>query len=659
MEMNETLYQITILDKSHRGHRKELPEVAAEYAALGLSDRERMTRRFEWFCREEIPYFLPTERICFTRTVGKQPNIYTEEEWAEIREKYRVFELGFSNNIVVNYGKILQNGLLWLKEGSDEYTCRSIDALLGLVERYRAAAQEQGLTEIAENLARVPAYGAQTFLQALQTVRILNFALWLEGDYHNTLGRFDQYIYPYYKADREAGRIDDAQAQELIEEFFLSLNRDSDLYHGMQKGDNGQSLVLGGRTKDGKCGVNEITRMGLIASRNLKLIDPKINIRVDKDTPDDLYTLCSELTKVGLGFPQYSNDDVVIPALIRMGYDPEDAADYAMAACWEFIIPHVGFDVPNAATMYLPRVIDAVMREKLEECADMEQFLDCLDEAIRTKADEIIAMNNKTHYVVPSPLQWRLMDEPKYRNYAMFGVGMANAADCLASIHEHIFLKKDVTVAQLIKAVDEDFANDPELLHLLRYETPKVGCDDERADDYLCWIVDHFSDALKGKKNIYGGIWRAGTGTAMHYLWAADTMGASPDGRRKGEPLGANYAISLFARPEGPFSIIRSMTKPDLSKVMNGGPLTLEFHESMFNTPEATYQVGQFVKEFIRLGGHQLQLCVINSERLKDAQAHPEKYPLLIVRIWGWSAYFVELEKPYQDHVIRRQTYAI
>lgn len=657
--MNETLYRITVLDKSHRGHRKELPEVASEYAALGLSDRERMTRRFEWFCREEIPYFLPTERICFTRTVGKQPSIYTKEEWANLREEYMVFELGFSNNIVVNYGKILKNGLLWLKEGSDDYTCRSIDALLGLVERYRAAAQERGLTEIAENLARVPAYGAQTFLQALQTVRILNFALWLEGNYHNTLGRFDQYIYPYYKADIEAGRIDDEQAQELIEEFFLSLNRDSDLYHGMQKGDNGQSLVLGGCTKDGSSGVNEITRMGLIASRNLKLIDPKINIRVDKDTPDELYTLCSELTKVGLGFPQYSNDDVVIPALIEMGYDPEDAVDYAMAACWEFIIPRVGFDVPNACVMNLNGVIVDVMNERLADCADMEEFLGYLDAAVCAKADEIIATLAKPQYTVPSPLQWRLMDEPKYRNYAMFGIGIANAADCLASINEHIFVHKDVTPARLIAAVANDFADDPELLHLLRYETPKVGCDDDRADEYLCWIVDHFSDALKGKTNPHGGIYRAGTGTAMQYLWVADKMGASPDGRRKGEPFGANYAISLFARPEGPFSIIRSMTKPNLSKVMNGGPLTLEFHESMFNTPEATYQVGQFVKEFIRLGGHQLQLCVIDSEKLKDAQAHPENYPLLIVRIWGWSAYFVELEKPFQDHVIRRQTYAI
>ena len=111
------------------------------------------------------------------------------------------------------------------------------------------------------------------------------------------------------------------EALELVEEFFLSLNRDSDLYPGVQQGDNGQSLMLGGRTKDGSYGFNELSEMCLTASRELKLIDPKINIRVDKDTPDSVYTMCSELTKVGLGFPQYSNDDVAIPGLIDMGYD--------------------------------------------------------------------------------------------------------------------------------------------------------------------------------------------------------------------------------------------------------------------------------------------------------------------------------------------------
>jgi len=145
----------------------------------------------------------------------------------------------------------------------------------------------------------------------------------------------------------------------------------------------------------------------------------------------------------------------------------------------------------------------------------------------------------------------------------------------------------------------------------------------------------------------------------MYYLWSAEKIGASADGRRKGEAFAANYSVALHARPEGPFAILRSMTKPDLKKVINGGPLTLEFHDSMFATPDAVKKVGQFVRQYIRLGGHQLQLNAVNAEILKDAQKHPENYPQLIVRIWGWSAYFVELDRAYQDHVIARQEYSI
>jgi formate C-acetyltransferase len=288
----------------------------------------------------------------------------------------------------------------------------------------------------------------------------------------------------------------------------------------------------------------------------------------------------------------------------------------------------------------------------------MAQFRTCLREQIRKGCDEICQKVDRLWFV-PSPLLDRIMDETKYLNYGVHGVGMSTGADSLTAIEEHIFNKKDITVEQLLRAVDNDFAEDPELLHLLRYETPKLGCDSDEADDNLCWLMDAFADALQGRKNEFGGVWRAGSGSAMFYLWHTEDIGASADGRRKGEPLGANYAVSLFARPDGPFSVIRSMTKPELRRVINGGPLTVEFHDSMFADADATFKVGQFVKRFIHMGGHQLQLNAVNAQVLKDAQAHPEKYPQLIVRIWGWSAYFVELDRPYQDHVIARQEYSL
>ena len=145
----------------------------------------------------------------------------------------------------------------------------------------------------------------------------------------------------------------------------------------------------------------------------------------------------------------------------------------------------------------------------------------------------------------------------------------------------------------------------------------------------------------------------------MYYLWHASEIGASPDGRRKGEAFGTNFSPSLFARTCGPLSVIRSFTKPNLKEAINGGPLTLEFASSMFQSPDSIQKIALLVKAFIDLGGHQLQLNAVNTERMKDAQIHPEKHRQLVVRIWGWSAYFVELDKAYQDHVIQRQQYII
>jgi formate C-acetyltransferase len=248
---------------------------------------------------------------------------------------------------------------------------------------------------------------------------------------------------------------------------------------------------------------------------------------------------------------------------------------------------------------------------------------------------------------------------PKYSNFGVHGVGVSSAADSLTAIARYVFGDSSISPECLVRAVDSDFSGEEELLHKLRYETPKVGSDEDEPDDFLCLFLDSFADALEGHKNDCGGIWRAGTGSAMYYLWHAAALGASPDGRRTGEPFAANYSVSLFARPNGPFSLIRSMSKPDLSRVINGGPVTLEFHNSIFSTPEAVEQVGQFVKAFIDMGGHQLQLNAVNADTLRDAQAHPEKYPRLIVRIWGWSAYFTELDRAYQDHVIMRQEYLL
>ena len=231
------------------------------------------------------------------------------------------------SNLSSDYEGVIREGLLARRESVDAYGQRIIDALLGLTDRYRAEALRQGKTDLAAILEHVPRYGAVHFREALQSFRILHFGLWLEGDYHNTIGRFDKIMYPYLKADMEQGLYSEESALELVKDFFLSFNKDSDLYPGVQQGDNGQSMMLGGIDADGGEVFNTLSRLCLQASRELLVIDPKINLRVGKNTPMEVYEQGSELTKAGLGFPQYSNDDVVIPGLEKLGYALDDAAD--------------------------------------------------------------------------------------------------------------------------------------------------------------------------------------------------------------------------------------------------------------------------------------------------------------------------------------------
>ena len=663
--MSKVLYDF-IVEKKHHCFRKEHPEIlnlAEQYKELGLSPIERMTRRFELLTSLETPVLLPDERICFMRTVKVIPDVFTEDEWQEIKSKHFIHELGYLSNLSPDYESVIRSGLLAVQENADEYGKRSINAIFDLCDRYKEEAEKEGKTEIAEALSNVPRFGARNFYEALLFFRIIHFSLWLEGNYHNTCGRFDKYMYPYLKADMEKGIYTEETALELLEDFFISFNKDSDLYVGVQQGDNGQSMVLGGVDEDGNEVFNLLSKLSLVASRNLLMIDPKINLRVSKNTPDEVFELGSELTKAGLGFPQYSNDDVVIPGLKKLGYEEKDARDYAIAACWEFIIPKCGADVANIGALSFPKVVDTALHNHLENAETFEAFMEKVEEIIKSECDNICD-NIKDLWFVPSPfmnvlMQGGIYNGGKYNNFGIHGTGIATGTDSLAAIKKYIYDEKSISKKDLIEAVDSDFEKHPEILPILRYEAPKMGNNDDEADAISVELLKMFSNALSGKTNCRGGKFRAGTGSAMFYLWHANEIGASADGRRKGEPFGTNFSASLCAKIKGPVSVIKSFSKQDFENAINGGPLTLEFASTMFEGEDSIKKVATLVKTYITLGGHQLQLNAVNSEKLLDAQKNPDKYRQLVVRIWGWSAYFVELDKEYQDHVLRRQQYTL
>jgi formate C-acetyltransferase len=516
----------------------------------------------------------------------------------------------------------------------------------------------------------VPQNSPASFYEACVFQKILIFALRITKHDHITFGRFDQYMYPYFRADLDRGVSREALF-ETLELYFLSLNMDADTYLGMQAGDNGQSMVLGGYDAQGNDLYNELSQMCMEASLELEVIDPKINLRVSKQTPDERYLLGTRLTKKGLGFPQYCNDDVVVPGLIKLGYDPEDAVNYTVAACWEYIIPGKGVDIPNMTALNFPLVVREAIVSHLEESPDFETLMQFAEQGIvdqiqflRDRYGSLEKVCSHTWYR-KSPLMSLLIQGcmesgkdfarfgGKYYNFGCHGTGISTAADSLAAVKKLVYDEQSVDKQTLLAALEKNFEGYAPLRNQL-LACPKMGSDDDYADGIGLRIMDCFAKHLNGAPNGLGGIWRAGTGSAMEYVRRAKECPATPDGRLAFAPYGCSFSPSLEARPSGPLSTVLSFTKYDLSNIINGGPLTMELHDNVFRNEEGVQKVAALVKLFVLSGGHQLQLNAINRERLLDAQQHPENYPNLVVRVWGWSGYFRELDPAYQNHIIQR-----
>jgi pyruvate-formate lyase len=683
-----------VTGKSYRQYRTTAtPDLLPELDAEGLSWPQRAARLIRRMCEAEQPVIEPDERIVFTRTIASVPPIYSPEEWKRKTDGRTLHELGPISNICADWGMVLSQGLEGRRQAALETRKRvaadpeavefldcaieTIDAVLGLASRYREAAASMGLHDVAAVLARVPAQPPRSLREALQALRLLHSVVWMGGHYHVGLGRFDQYLWPYLEADLAAGRLTFDTAEELVAEFFLSLNKDSDLYPGVQQGDNGQSLMLGGVRPDGSDGVNELTRIALRAALWTNLIDPKINLRITPGTDLSLLALASELTRKGLGFPQYSNDAVVIPALVARGYKLEDARNYSVAACWEFIIPGQGMEVVNIGAVSFPAAVNTAIRQTLAANGGFSDVLRRAGEDIQEQVKALVSSYSRL-LLPPAPYYSVLMDGClesgrdlsaglRYNNFGIHGAASSNAADALAAVQKLVFEEKSVQPAGLIAALDANFEGYAPLRERLLNEAPKVG-NDEEADRLLAALFRSFAEACDAvKDNGRGGRIRPGTGSAMYYVWlarggpgdAAPPIGATADGRKRGDFFSANLAPSPHVQSRGPLSVLQAYSQIDYSRICNGGPITMEISDAAFSDEEALRKCALLVRTFAKLGCQQLQLNALNADKLLDAKAHPERHRNLIVRVWGWSGYFCELAPVYQDHVIQRYQHAL
>lgn len=685
----ETLKQ-DILNGKHKAARQERSiDITEECRMEGLSWMQSAARLTRRMCEQEKVVIEPDEKIVFLRTLS--------HSYCPLPQSIPPETAGFGiDNVCADWEKSLSlgiNGLIRTAEESRkkyandpeaveflDCAIESLEAVAGLAQRYCTAAAEMERYDLAEILDRVPREKPRTFHEALQSLRFLHAGVWMSGKVHVGLGRFDQYMWPYLKSDLDSHRIDSRTAEELLAEFFISLNKDSDMHPGVQQGDNGQSLMLGGMKPDGSSAVNPLTWMVLKVSEEVNMIDPKINLRINKETPMDLLIEATRLTRKGLGFPQYCNDDVVIPALAAHGYALEDARNYTVAACWEFIIPGRGMDVPNINAMSFPAATDKAIRDGLLNGSSFDDILDMTKANIAEQVNMYV--DNKRQFTnwQPCPYYSALMSDclekgkdmnnggAAYYNYGIHGSGSSNAADALAAVKYLVFDTKQISGDRLLGALRTDFADEPSLREKLLQECPKVGNNDDYVDSILTSLFEQFADACESiKDNGRGGIVRPGTGSAMYYIWLTSkrkfdmlepAVGATADGRHAEDYLSCSLSPASGVPIKGPLSVLQSFSKIDFHRVCNGGPITMELSDTVFRNEDALSKVAMLVQAFAALGCHQMQLNTLNTETLLDARKHPEKHRNLIVRVWGWSGYFCELAPEYQDQIISRHVYS-
>ena len=656
--------RLAFLKKREYRKLRDLSEVDITGEAEPLPPSKRRVLRFTTAVSREIPVFYGEDLFGFNRHAAFLP--------VESSTRY------FFGNITPDYETVLREGLDSLKTRAEKANVppcefltdalRCLEVLYETVDKYREAAEAKGLTELSTALEQVPKKGARNYYEALLTLKILHYFFRLNCSSHMTFGRFDQYMLPYYEASVQAGATD-ADILELTELFFIAMNLDTDLIRGVQQGDNGQSLMVGGCDKDGRDAFNPLSEICLQACEDLRLIDPKINIRVTKNTPLSLYERGTRLTKLGLGFPQYSNDNVVIPALLNLGYELEDARNYSVAACWEFIVPYVSGDIVNKSTFNFPLSVDNATKKALLSSKTFENFMEAVYADMEVQARDVRKFCDDFRFV-PDPLLSLFIrgliekrkdvseNGAKYNNTGVHGAGLANAADALAAIKTLIYDQKSVQKEELLAALENDFIGYEDLQKAC-ISCPKMGKNEDLPDEIAIRLMDRFAHLMNGVPNARGGVFRAGTGSAMDYIKEALRVGATADGRKAFTPYPSSFSPSLVAKMNGPLSAIMSFTKRDLTDLSNGGPFTIEIHDTVFAHSEGEKKTAMLIKSFIDRGGHQIQINAVNRDALLDAKKTPDDHRGLIVRVWGWSGYFTELDPKYQDHIIARTEFTV
>ena len=587
-----------------------------------------------------------------------------------------------------------------------------IDAVKKFADRYSKLATELALKEsdpnrkaelkeIARICQKVPYQPAESFHEAIQAVWFIHVILQIESNGHSlSYGRFDQFMYPFYKKDIDAGKITKDQAVELLTNLWiksLTVQKIRSQGHTLSSAGSPmyQNVTCGGQTVDKKDAVNDLSFLVLRSIAQTRLTQPNFTVRYHANINPEFMKLCIEVMRLGFGMPALNNDEIIIPSFLNWGVAEKDAYNYSAIGCVECAVPGKwGYRCTGMSYLNFPRLLLVTMNDGVDmtsgkrftrgygyfkDMTSFKQLMDAWDKTIRemAKYSAIVenAIDKATEREVPDILCSTLTDDCLARGKTIneggavydfisgLQVGIADMADSLAAIKKLVFEDKKIPPAQLWDAIVDDF-NSPDsqkVQDLLINDAPKYGNDDDYVDNLIVEAYAPYIDEIKHypntryKRGPIGGIRYAGTSSISANVGQGMGTMATPNGRKAHEPLAEGCSPAHNADKNGPTAVFKSVSKLPTEKITGGVLLNQKMTPQILSKDENKLKLIMLIRTFFnRLHGYHVQYNIVDRATLIDAQQHPERHKDLIVRVAGYSAFFNSLSKATQDDIIGR-----
>lgn len=580
-------------------------------------------------------------------------------------------------------------------EGAIRFMVRYHDYIMEMLDEVEDEYQ-QSLKKVANVCFNLSCRPAETFHEAVQSLWFLFVILHMESNASSfSPGRMDQYMYPYYQKDVDAGIISKQDALEILECLWLKFNQivylrnqnSAKYFAGFPIGFN---IAIGGVDENGNDTYNELSLLLLKAQYHLGLPQPNLSVRLNKNSSHELMQEAIKVVAKGSGMPQFFNDEAIINTIVEdLGIEEKDARDYAIVGCVELTTHGNNLGWSDAAMFNLNKALELTLNNgrclltneqiglDLGNLETYETFEE-LEDAFQKQVDYFIERMMKAEIVVekahqdclPTAFLSSVIDNclekgldvtrggAKYNLSGIQMIQVANLADSLAAIKQLVYDEKMISQRELLDALRVDFKGHEITQTMLLNKVPKYGNDVKWVDDLGTKWAGYFRERMKDYTNYRGGSYHTGMYTVSAHVPMGENVGASPDGRNALTPLADGGMSPVYGRDmAGPTAVLKSVSRLKNSYTTNGGLLNMKFLPEFFETKTGMMKFENFLRAFVDLEIPHIQFNVVRRKDLLDAKIHPENHKSLTIRVAGYTAYFVELAGKLQDEIIERTAY--